>query len=360
MKVLTLATYPIEAAATRFRLIQFVGPLAERGIELDIRPFLDGPLFAALYSRDAAFKNAVGLSRSILRRCRDIVAGRRYDALLVQREAMLLGPPVVEYLLSRLLSRPMVLDLDDATYLRYESPTYGRLAAALKCFGKTDDLIRWSRVVTCGSHSIAEHVERRGTRAVLIPTVVDTDLFRPAIAPVRSGPPVIGWIGTHSTYPYLEAIYPALERLGRTHHFRLKIVGAGREKISLPGVDLENLAWCLEREISDFQSFDIGLYPITPDPWSIGKSGFKAVQYLAVGTPYVATPVGVLAEIGEPGVTHLEASSVDDWYDALCLLLTNVDLRNRMGEAGRQHSLRYYTLPDQADKLAQVLYEVAG
>ncbi len=46
MRVLGLASYPVEAAATRYRLEQFVAPLAERGIELTIKPFLDSSLFA--------------------------------------------------------------------------------------------------------------------------------------------------------------------------------------------------------------------------------------------------------------------------------------------------------------------------
>ena len=62
---------------------------------------------------------------------------RGVDAVFVQREAMLLGPPVVEYLIVRVFKKPMILDLDDATY-RYQSPTYGRWAGVLKCFGKTN------------------------------------------------------------------------------------------------------------------------------------------------------------------------------------------------------------------------------
>ena len=46
-------------------------------------------------------------------------------------------------------------------------------------FGKTNDLIRWAKVVTCGNRSIAEYVTSRGGRARVIPTVVDTERFRP-------------------------------------------------------------------------------------------------------------------------------------------------------------------------------------
>ncbi len=51
MNVLALASYPVEAAATRYRVAQFVAPLAARGIDVTLRPLLDGPTFAALYRR---------------------------------------------------------------------------------------------------------------------------------------------------------------------------------------------------------------------------------------------------------------------------------------------------------------------
>ena len=198
----------------------------------------------------------------------------------------------------------MVLDLDDATYVSYTSPTYGGAGSALKWFGKTDDLIRWAAIVTCGNRSIAEYVESKGARARIIPTVVDTAVFQPA--PRRDDDPVVlGWIGTHSTFPYLESIFPVLSELAREYKFRLKIVGAGKDEVSVTGVEVENLPWKLEREVSDFQSIDIGLYPIDASlysgKWAFGKSGFKAIQYMAVGIPYVATPVGGSAEIGEAG-----------------------------------------------------------
>ena len=367
MKVLALASYPVEAAATRYRLAQFVEPLAARGINLDVRPFLDARLFASLYRRNQLPRVAFGLFAAALRRVADTAAARSAEVLLVQREAMLFGPPVVEWLTAQLGKRPLVLDLDDATYVSYTSPTYGRAGSWLKWFSKTDDLIGWARIVTCGNRSIAEYVESKGGHARIIPTVVDTERFRPRARAQEggaSGPPVLGWIGTHSTFPYLESIFPALQELARAHEFKLKIVGSGRADVRLAGVEVENLDWNLEREIADFQSFDIGLYPIDAalyaDKWAAGKSGFKAIQYMAVGIPYLATPVGASAEIGAEGVTHFSASTLEEWSARLRLLLTDEERRRAMGEAGRRHALEHYTVPQQADKLAAALREAAG
>jgi len=386
MKVLALASYPREAAATRYRLEQFVAPLAERGICLTIRPFIDSDLFKQLYRRKSWPRTAIGLIESALLRSADVLVARQAEVVLIQREAMIFGPPVIEWLTTRLLKRPLVLDLDDATYVSYTSPTYGDFGKALKWFSKTDDLIRWATVVICGNRSIAEYVTSKGARARIIPTVVDTEVFRPASPPANAGGTgvdpsanasgtnkslhrtkssrvVLGWIGTHSTFPYLESIFPVLTDLAKDYDFRLKVVGAGKDEITVPGVEVENLRWSLEREVQDFQSIDIGLYPIDASlysgKWAEGKSGFKAIQYMAVGVPYVATPVGASKEVGEVGVTHFFASNSEEWRNALAELIVNAKKRRQMGAAGRRHAKKNFALPAQADKLATALGEAA-
>ncbi len=363
MKVLALASYPVEAAATRFRLHQFVAPLAARGINLEIHPFLTSKQFQELYRRDAVLGVAAGLVKSGMQRFFQIAAAQKADIVLVQREAMLLGPPVVEWILTHGLRRPMVLDLDDATYVSYESPTYGAFSKRLKWFSKTDDLIKWATIVICGNRSIAEYAGSKGARTRIIPTVVDTEIFKPVARQDWQAPLVLGWIGTHSTFPYLESIFPVLSSLAERFDFRLKVVGSGRDRITLPGVMIENLAWAMDREVRDFQSIDVGLYPIDAKlysgKWAQGKSGFKAVQYMAVGVPFVATPVGGSAEIGEPGVTHFFASTNDEWYRSLERLMSDPNQRVKMGAAGRAHAVAHYGLEDQADRLAQALVEAA-
>ena len=349
IRVLALASYPVEAASSRYRIVQFIEPLAHRGIDVTFSPFLDAPLFDALYQPGRLLRRLPRLLLRTAARLGAVIAAARADAVFVQREAMLFGPPVIEWLIARVLRKPMIVDLDDANWIAYPSPVYGRLATWLKWPSKTDRLIRWARAVTCGSPNIAEYA-----KGIVIPTVVDTRRFRPA--PRRDvAIPTLGWIGTHSTYTYLERLLPIFERLASEVPFRLRIVGSGRAKIEVRGVEVDTQPWSLDREVADFHTLDAGVYPIADDAWSAGKAGFKAVQYMATGVPFVMSPVGVCAAMGVEGRTHLLARTDDEWHDALLRLLSDARLRASMSDEGRSFAVAHYDIEPQADALAAVI-----
>ena len=345
VRVLALASYPIESASSRYRITQFIEPLARRGIDVTFSPFLDASLFADLYRPGRLLRRTPRLLLATLRRLGAIVRAARADVVLVQREALLFGPPLIEWAASRVLRRPMILDLDDATWLPYRSPVYGRLAALMKGKGKTERLIRWSRAVTCGNPNIASDVRSRGAEAILVPSAVDPRLFHPREA--MNDVPVIGWIGTHTTYPFLERLMPVFDRLAREHRFALEIIGSGRP-------DVDTHPWSMNTEAEDIRSFDIGVYPLTDDEWNTRKSGLKAVQYMASGVPFVMSPVGVCATIGVRDETHFLAMTDEEWLAALRRLLTDAGLRRRMGQAGRRFAEEHHSLEHAADLLAAV------
>ena len=348
LRVLALASYPIESASSRYRITQFIEPLAARGVDVTFSPFLDSSLFADLYEPRRLLQRLPRLALATLRRLGAIVRAARADIVFVQREAMLFGPPLVEWIAARVLRRRMILDLDDATYLTYRSPVYGRLATWMKWPGKTDRLIRWSSVVTCGNPNIAADMCARGGEAIVVPTVVDPRLFHPR--ETTNDEPVIGWIGTHSTYPFLERLMPLFEQLAREHRFRLTIIGSGR-------ADADTRPWNMDSEAEDFRSIDIGVYPLVDDAWNTRKSALKAVQYMASAVPFVMSHVGVCATMGVPGETHLLATTDEEWLTALRRLLTDAELRARMGKAGRKFAEEQYSVDTVADTLAKVLLD---
>ena len=133
----------------------------------------------------------------------------------------------------------------------------------------------------------------------------------------------------------LERLLPLFERLGREQRFRLTVVGSGRSDVRVPGVEVDCHPWRLDREADDFRGLDIGVYPIADDAWGAGKSGFKAVQYMACGVPVVASPVGVTREMISDGKNGFLADGEARWIERLEALIDDAALRLLIGRAGR-------------------------
>jgi glycosyltransferase involved in cell wall biosynthesis len=350
-RLLMLAPTPVAAAATRFRVEQFRPALRDAGIESFLSPFLDSEGWGVLYQSGWGLSKLKAAVRSVGRRLGDMVRATRADAVFIHREAALVGPPLLEWFFAQYLDRPVVFDLDDPIWIAYESPTYGRvLSQLLKAPAKTNFTLRAARQVIAGNPYVAHYARQFNDAVDVVPTVVDTTQFRPLR---KSNPvPVLGWVGTHSTVPYLSAIVPALQRVARDHEFILRVVGG---ELLAPGVRLDQRRWSLEREVRDFQELDVGLYPLRNDRWSVGKSGFKAIQYMACGVPVVASPVGVTREIVEHGETGFFADGEDAWVESLSRLLTDIGLRRRLGEAARGEAESRWSLKAHSPRFVQLV-----
>lgn len=364
LKLLCIAPYPIEAASVRYRMLQFLPHLRGGGIEATFRPFMDSRFFRRFYEPGRILQKSLRVFGSALRRCADVRRAAHYDVVLIHREAALFGPPLLETLIARVVKKPIVFDFDDAIHVPYVSPTYGRLASAVKYPQKTPQTLRLSRAVIAGNRHLQQYAAGLNSNVTLIPTVVDADMVRPPArtpSPKSQTPIVLGWMGTHSTYPYLESLFPVLQEVARCcsrHSVVVRIVGAGRE-VSIPGVEVDNRKWSLQTETQDLQSFDIGLYPITEDRWSLGKSGFKAVQYMAVGIPAVCSPVGATRDIVEDGRHGFLPKDAVEWTQRLWHLIEDAALRHQLGRAGRARVEEWYCLQRQAPRLREVIEDAA-
>jgi glycosyltransferase involved in cell wall biosynthesis len=350
-RLLVLTPNPTSAASTRFRLEQFFPHLRAAGIEPLLRPFLDEEGFGVLYRRGATVSKLRTAAEALAGRAADVVRAAGAAAVLIHREAALVGPPVLEWLLARIERRPIVFDLDDAVWVPYASPTYGAfLSHLLKAPGKIRFTLGAARSIIAGNPYIADYARAYNRHVEVIPTVVDTDQFRPA--PSSRAVPVVGWIGTHSSLAYLRALVPALERLAARRTFRLRVVGATLDAPTLP---VDNVPWSLAREVENFQQLDVGLYPLVEDAWALGKSGFKAVQYMACGVPVVASPVGVTRDMIRDGDNGFLAADDDAWVERLSALLDDAALRRRLGEAGRADAVARWSMATHAPRFVELM-----
>jgi glycosyltransferase involved in cell wall biosynthesis len=350
-RVLILTPAPLEAASTRFRIEQFRPALRDAGIETVVSPFLDEGGWRVIYRKGLRLAKAAAALRALTRRLGDLVRATRADAVLVHREAALVGPPVIEWVLARVLDRPLLFDLDDPVWVAYASPTYGRaLSALFKAPWKANFTLGVARQVIAGNPYVAAYARRLNGRVDIVPTVVDTTRFVPARR--ARAVPVVGWIGTHSTVSYLSSVVPALRRVARQRPFLLRVVGG---QLDAPGLDVECRPWRLDTEVADFQELDVGLYPIQLDSWSVGKSGFKAIQYMACAVPVVASPIGVTRDIVRDDENGFLAADEDGWVRALSALLDDAELRRRIGDSARADAESNWSLHRYAPRFVELV-----
>jgi glycosyltransferase involved in cell wall biosynthesis len=297
-----------------------------------------------------------GLARRLL----DAMDARNFDVVYVQREAAILGPPFFEYLVDKVARRPIVYDVDDAIFTQYRG-TRARtghriLAKLLKDPAKADQIAGLATEVIVSSDVISRWAQQFCSRVSVVPTVVDGSVFRPKPQKANAKP-VIGWVGTHSTFPLLDMIAPALIRLARKHDFMVRVVGGG--EFRLPGVMVRSVPWNIETEVEEFRSFDIGVTPLFDDEWTRAKPGFKQVIYMACGLPQVSSAVGGVVDVLDSESGFLVRSE-EEWYSALDLLLSSAELRRRMGQSARARFESGPTLESQIPVLHGVLERAAN
>jgi L-malate glycosyltransferase len=106
------------------------------------------------------------------------------------------------------------------------------------------------------------------------------------------------------------------------------------------------------------QTLDIGVYPLPINEWVLGKSGLKAIQYMAFGLPCVATEVGTTPMLITDGVNGRLVRTENDWLDALEELVRYPELRRRLGIQARNDAVANYSLHAIAIKYNSVLNHV--
>jgi glycosyltransferase involved in cell wall biosynthesis len=356
---LVLATYPVSAAATRYRTVAYFEALRARGIEPELRTFYTDREFAVLYG-GGLVRSAQSTLRGTQRLLQNALHARTYAGVFVQREAAPLGPALLESFLERRLNLPLIFDFDDAIWLSvHEKSAYPRLSRWMRQPDKALHLMRRATTVIAGSHALGAKARELNQSVVVLPTSVPAASWQPLpgkpLGALASDVPLVGWIGTHSTAPQLEVALRALERIAATGlKFRLKVFGAMR---SLPQTTLavDSEPWRLEREVEQFHELDIGLGPMLDDAWSAGKCGFKQIQYMATGIPMVSSPVGGAKEFLKDQQTALFASTVEEWEAQLTRLLRDAELRSRLATTALAQFSAELSIEAQAERFVETV-----
>ena len=320
--------------------------LGPAGIALDHSSFETERLRRVIYGSGRSGAKAAELARAYGRRLRSLRIVDDYDAVLVYREAALVGPELIERIVAR--RKPIIYQLDDPLYVPYRSPFSGWFSY-LKFFGKVGRICRLSRVVIVNSSHHA-----RLCRALQRGRAADTERRRRRPLPAgeagnRNGRICIGWSGSASTVGNLQVIAEPVREVARRLDVRLHLVGV--ERPPFPGVETVALPWRAETEVDDLRALDVGLLPLPVNEWNKRKFFLKLVQYMALGIPAVATPLGSNPEVLEHGRTGFLADSPAEWVTRWSGSSTDAELRRQMGERSAEVAHRRYTVQANADRI---------
>ena len=322
--------------SSRFRVRQFIAPLAGLGIEVtEYWPLISRYKIEPLPWLVTAM------------RARGLRAARSSDVTWLGRE-----------LISGRLSfepeagKKRVFDVDDAIWLPYQS----RLNADF-----STEIVEHCEGVIAGNHYLAEHYERLGAKVWLVPTSVDTGIWKPGTS-TSPDKWTIGWSGSWTNLKFLEAIEePLADFLAHHHDSRMLIVSDRRPQLrKLPRESWLHVEWSMENEVGLVQLMDVGLMPLEDSEWALGKCGFKMLSYMAAGLPVVVSPVGVNVEILARAEIGFAARTPAEWYEALERLHEDRELGKRLGAAGRNVVEEHYSVKTNVLKLAEIFREVAG
>jgi glycosyltransferase involved in cell wall biosynthesis len=352
LRIAAFTKYDREAASTRQRFLQYAPFLARADIQIDHSPLLGNQYVRSLVTGERWSRPAV--LGAYVQRIIKLLQGPKADLIWIQAELFPYLPTMFDDLVFR--GRiPIVYDCDDAVHLKYNESSNRLVRLLLR--GKMERLIAGAAAATCGNQLLLRFAAQYCPRTVLLPTVVDIEVYRPL--PRTRKELVIGWIGSPTNWENVRPVLPVLREICAETNAKFRAIGAGvrAERDRFPGMEL--VKWTERSEVSEVQKFDIGIMPLVNAPFERGKSAYKLVQYMACAIPAIASSVGANNSVLSNGCGIL-ANSLTDWSRALRTLLANENLRRELGEHGRVRAVEHYSLQAHAPRLIALFEEVAA
>jgi len=208
-----------------------------------------------------------------------------------------------------LLPRRYILDYDDAVW-------YSEKVPFQFIHVKYSALISKAEHIVVGSHYlqrfICEHFNGYDSRIFWIPTTFSKDKFIPKSS-FGKDKILCGWIGSPSTSPFIDKVLTIIQN----ERLDVKVLLVGYQGSFANASFVDCLEWSEDNELLFLEKVDIGLSPLLPGEFAMGKCGFKVVQYFSMGLPVIADDYPPNAQFCIEGHNGILCRSNQDWVDAL-------------------------------------------
>jgi glycosyltransferase involved in cell wall biosynthesis len=344
--ILFLCPYPKDVAPSQRLKFEQYYPFFEEEYKIEHSAFISLPFWNVIYKRGYFLHKVFYSITGYLRRIGDLLRVRKYDIVYVHLWVTPFGPSLFEWLV-RKLAKKLVYDIDDLIYLREAKSKAHPIVNFIKGYKKPLFLMKNAdHVITCTPYLDA-FVRKHNVNTTDISSTVDTDRYQPINDYTNKDSITIGWSGSVTTSRFFLILKGVLQKIAAK--YKVKVFVMGDPEIKIDGVDLEAVPWSEKVELENLQRFDIGVYPLPDEEWVYGKSGLKAIQYMALGVPTVATAIGANFRVIENGISGFLVKTDEEWYNALERLIENPQLRETLGKAGRERVELLYSIKANKD-----------
>lgn len=230
--------------------------------------------------------------------------------------------------------------------------------------------VKFSRFIACISHYCRSQMmlfsdQSDWDRLRIVHCGVHPGQFR--YGEVRRQARKLLYVGRLAAEKGLPVLFESLRQLKqRNYDFELTLVGDGAERR-----DLEELArragipervvfagFAGQEEVAEhLRQSDVFILPSFAEGVPV-----SLMEAMACGVPVIATYVGGIVELIEPGVTGLlvPPSDAAALRDAIARYLDDHALRDRVSRQGREKVVSDFNLDNEVDKLAQLFRNHAG
>jgi glycosyltransferase involved in cell wall biosynthesis len=340
-KVLVLCPHPVGyAPGQRLRYEQYLDSFRDAGYVVDVSPFMTEKFQKMVYSTGRIPEKFFWTFIGYVKRFFTLFTLRQYDVIYIFLWVTPFGFPVFEWIV-KLFSRKLIYDIDDLIYSKSRSKA-NPIISGIKGRSKPIYLFKKADHIITSTVTIEEFARQFNNQITNIPVTVDTVKYSPRTDYKIRNKITLGWSGSLSTSPYMHLLDEMLLELKKKLDFKLLILGD--PYFSIPNVDVEALAWTEGNEVETIRQFDIGLYPLPDEQWILGKGGGKALQYMALGVPTVATAIGMNFKIIANDINGFLVNTSEEWIDAIIKLANDQQLRERIGKSGIETVEKSYSI----------------
>jgi glycosyltransferase involved in cell wall biosynthesis len=256
-----------------------------------------------------------------------IISVRKSDIVVLHREIFPFFLPYFEDLCIR-KAKASILDFDDALY---SQPSGGRdwrapfrnpenfkkiVAKVDKVFVASPVLLAWASQFN--SNVLLRHTLPESRRKINI----------------EQTPKKIVWIGSDSSFVHLHSKIELLQKVAVNLDLYICILG-GNRMLGYQWPDRFHVElWTKEREDLVLCEPFLGIMPLIDDEWSQGKGAFKIYQYMSVGMPVIATPLGMNLELISDSECGILAMNDIEWEQGIYRLFKDLELFTSLGSNG--------------------------